>query len=385
VAVANVVKYNGTPEVFAWKFPNETLGTWTQVIVNESQEAVLFKSGKALDIFGSGRHTLDTANIPLLNQIINIPFGRSSPFSAEIWYINKVYSLDIKWGTQTPVQLQDPKFGVFVPVSSFGQFGIRIEDSKKFLIKLVGTLQIFDKDSITKYFRGLYQTKVKDAISSYLVNEKVGILEINASLDKLSDYLKERMKPILDEYGIGLINFYINSISIPEDDSGVKMLKEALAKRAEMDIIGYSYQQERSFDTLEGAAKNPGSGSAGLMGAGIGLGIGVGMGGAVGAQFGGIAKEVNTSSQPKSKECPACRAEIDINKRFCSSCGYDTQKEKEGAGTPQIKCGACGAVLASKSKFCPECGVTLLKKCTKCNTVISDNLKFCPECGEKLG
>ena len=154
MAIVEVVKYNSSPDVFAWKYPSEELGTWTQLIVNESQEAILFKGGKALDVFQSGRHTLETANIPILNKIINLPFGGRSPFTAEVWYINKVNSLDIKWGTASPIQLQDPKYSVFIPVRAFGQFGIRIENSKQFLVKLDGTLSVFDKTNILKYFRG---------------------------------------------------------------------------------------------------------------------------------------------------------------------------------------------------------------------------------------
>lgn len=434
MAIVEVVKYNGTPDVFAWKYPSEELGTWTQLIVNESQEAVLFKGGMALDVFGSGRHTLSTANIPLLNNIINLPFGGRSPFTAEVWYINKVYSLDIKWGTATPIQLQDPKYGVFVPVRSFGQFGIKIGDAKKFLVKLVGTLSIFDKDNLVKYFRGLYLTKVKDAISSYLVNKKISILEINAYLEELSDYLEERIKPTLDEYGIGLVNFYVNDINVPEDDPGVMKLKDALAKRAEMDIIGYNYQQERSFDTLEGAATNPGT-AANLMGAGLGLGMGVGLGGAVGTQFGGLAKQINTGAA-ETKQCPKCNAVMDKAGRFCAGCGYDTQETKPEETPPgQVKCSNCGALLnagvkfcpecgnpynpcpkcgadlppgaekcdvcayespglcpacshplpSKNMKFCPECGASLIKKCPNCQVVIEGKPKFCPECGQKLG
>ncbi len=148
MAIIEVIKYDGGADVFAWKYPSDELGTWTQLIVNESQEAILFKGGKALDVFGSGRHTLSTANIPLLNKIINLPFGGRSPFTAEVWFINKIFSLDIKWGTATPIQIQDPKYGVFVPVRSNGMFGIQIEDSKKFITKLVGTMKIFDKQNI---------------------------------------------------------------------------------------------------------------------------------------------------------------------------------------------------------------------------------------------
>lgn len=432
MAIVEVVKYNGNPDVFAWKYPSEELGTWTQLIVNESQEAILFKGGKALDVFGSGRHTLETANIPILNKIINLPFGGRSPFTAEVWYINKVNSLDIKWGTASPIQLQDPKYAIFIPVRAFGQFGIRIENSKQFLVKLVGTLPIFDKTSIVKYFRGLYLTKVKDAISSYLVHKQISIMEINAYIEELSSHLQEKMQPVLEEYGIKLINFYVNDISVPEDDSAVKKLKDALAKKAEMNIIGYNYQQERSFDTLEGAAKNNGS-SADLMGAGMGLGMGVTMGGAVGNQFGGISKNIDTSAED-TKPCPSCGAIMPKSKRFCSECGCDTTKKKEtdkegfvtcnkcgakykntmkfcpecgdkynpcpkcGADLPEgavgcITCGYelptpcphCGATLPDKNvKFCPECGKSLIRTCPSCSNPITGNPKFCPECGTKL-
>ena len=240
MAIVEVITYNGGPDVFAWKYPSTELGTWTKLIVNESQEAVLFKGGQALDVFAAGRHTLSTANIPFLNKIINLPFGGRSPFTAEVWYINRIHSLDIKWGTPTPIQLQDPKYKVFVPLRSFGQFGIQIGDSKQFLTKLVGTLPVFDKDNVINYFRGLYLTKVKDAISSYLIKKGVSALEINAYLDELSEHLKEKITPTLDEYGIRLLNFYVNDINVPEDDPAVKKLKDALAKKAEMDIVGKS-------------------------------------------------------------------------------------------------------------------------------------------------
>jgi membrane protease subunit (stomatin/prohibitin family) len=432
MAIVEVVKYNGNSDIFAWKYPSEELGTWTQLIVNESQEALLYKGGQALDLFTAGRHTLETANIPILNKIINLPFGGRSPFTAEVWYINKVYLLDIKWGTASPIQLQDPKYKVFIPLRSFGQFGIQIEDSRKFLVKLVGTLPVFDKENIIKYFRGLYLTKVKDSISTYLIKKQISVLEINAYLDELSEYLKERMMPILDEYGIKLVNFYVNDINVPEEDTAVKKLKDALAKRAEMDIVGYSYVQERSFDTLEGAAVNPGSGQASLMGAGIGLGMGVGIGGSFGQQMGGIAQGVNTKEM---KKCPKCSIDMDVDKRFCSSCGFDSYSkadEKKKSDTvacskcgyeysrnvkfcpecgdsynPCMYCGAdvkegatscgvcgkelpspcpkCGTLLPNKNvKFCPECGESLLKGCSKCGTKIDGSPKFCPECGNKL-
>ncbi|MCL2659563.1 MAG: SPFH domain-containing protein [Acidobacteriaceae bacterium] len=378
MAVVDVVKYDGGPDVFAWKYRSDELGTWTQLIVNESQEAVLYKGGQALDVFAAGRHTLSTANIPFLSKFVNLPFGGRSPFKAEVWYVNKAHSLDIKWGTPTPIQLQDPKYRVFVPVRSYGQFGIQIGDSKKFLTKLVGTLPVLDKTNILNFFRGLYLTTVKDSISTYLVKKNVSALEINAYLVELSDHLKEKITPTLNEYGINLLNFFVNDVSVPEDDPAVKKLKDALAKRAEMDIVGYSYVQERSFDTLEGAATNPGSAQAGLMGAGIGLGIGMGVGGAMGSQASGLAQSINVKEM---KRCSGCNANMDAAARYCPSCGSDTQKAAQADATT---CSACGAVFSQKFKFCPECGVSLAKKCSNCGAQVDGSSRFCPECGNKL-
>jgi len=381
MAIAEVIKYNGSSDIFAWKYPNEELGTWSQLVVSESQEAILFKGGKALDTFTSGTYTLDTNNIPLLNNIINLPSGGRTPFTAEVWYVNKVSSLDIKWGTATPIQLQDPKYSVFIPVRAFGQFGIRIEDARQFLIKLVGTLPIFDKENITQYFKGLYLTKVKDAISTYLIHNQISIMEINAYVEELSEHLQEKIEPILAEYGIRLVNFYVNDISVPEDDSAVRKLKDALAKRAEMEIIGYNYQQERSFDTLEGAAKNQGTGSN-LMGAGMGLGMGVTMGGAVGSQFGGIAGNLNTAAKD-SILCPKCGAAVPAGKRFCADCGYDMSEAAVSKERVVVTCSCCGAKYKNTMKFCPECG-DKYNPCPKCGADISDGEKICPECGYEI-
>ena len=375
MAIIDVLKYNGNPDVFAWKYPSEELGTWTQLIVGESQEAVLFKGGRALDVFQSGRHTLETANIPLLNTLINLPFGGRSPFTAEVWYINKIYSLDIRWGTPTPIQLQDPKYKVFIPVRSYGQFGITIENSKQFLLKLVGALPVFDKATLTSYFKGLYLTKVRDAISTYLVHKQISIMDMNAYLDELSDHLQEKIQPMMAEYGIRLANFYVNDISVPEEDPAVRQLKGALAKRAEMDIIGYNYQQQRSFDTLEGAAKNTSSPSAGLMNAGIGLGMGTVVGNAMGGRLAAITKELDVQ-QKDARTCPKCKTALETEKRFCADCGYDTLHGDE----EPVHCCSCHASFAPTMKYCPHCGAKYVP-CPKCGASLSEGSVACTNCG----
>ena len=380
MALIQVVKYDGGPDVFAWKYPDDELGTWTQLVVNEAQEAVLFKNGVSYDLFTGGRYTLITANIPILNEVVNLPFGGDSPFKAEVWYINKTYNLDVKWGTPTPIQIQDPKYGIFAPVLANGAFGLRIEDSRKFLNKLVGTLRVFDKRSMVDYFRGLYVTKVKDAISSYLTDHQVSIVQINAYIDELSTHMREQIRPIMAEYGIELVNFYINEISVPDDDPSVETLRKALSKRAEMDIVGYTYQQDRSFDTLEGAAINPGSIAAPIMGAGMGLGMGYHFGNA----FGEMAREVRLTNKNENevalKKCPKCGKDIPAEHRFCGGCGCDTQGTKQ----EQVNvCSACSAPLSKDDKFCPECGRTL-NLCQYCGADIPNGLQSCPHCNKPI-
>ncbi len=381
MAIVDVIKYEGEPNIMAWKYPSQELGTWTQVIVNESQEVVFVKEGKVLDVLGPGRHTLSTKNIPLLSKLINLPFGGKSPFTAEIWYINKIFALDVKWGTAPAIQLEDPKYHVFIPVTSFGQFGIQVEDSKTFLTKLVGTMHTFEHDKMVKYFRGLFVSNVKNNISGYLVKKQISILEINAYISEISSELENCLRPEVEKYGVKLVNFYVTSIEAPEEDTAVKKLKDALAKKAEMNIVGYDYNTARSFDTLESAAKNEGNGS-GFMNAGMGLGMGLGLGSQFGNQMGNISTKINTSNTNPTKEqdtsntikCKQCGCEVDKNLKFCPECG-----NKLG-----VFCKKCGAKIIEGKKFCPECGEPQIFKCPKCNQEIPETSKFCPECGEKI-
>lgn len=424
MAIVDVLKFNSDASIFAWKYPNSELATWTQLIVNESQEAVLVKNGQIADVFGPGRYTLSTDNIPVLQGLINLPFGKRSPFSAEVWFINRAFSLDIKWGTTTPIQVQDPKYGVFVPLRAFGQFGIQIEDSRRFLTKLVGTMPFFNSKTLTDYFRGLYITRVKDRLSSCLVKSKISILEINSHLDEISSELAAQLKAEVAEFGINVASFYVNDINVPEDDPAVKRLKAALSKRAEMDILGYNYQQERTFDTLNTAAGNKGIAGS-VMGAGMGMGMGFGMGNAMGNAVGGMDNVMTTKEE--KKECPNCHASIGASLKFCPECGTDTTKKEpekksicSGCGgefTPGTKfcpecgkkinpcsacgcdmpdgadvcpgcgqrlCPNCGKSLTPGAKFCLECGYALRKKCVNCGADLPENTKFCPECGTKV-
>lgn len=376
MAIAEVIKYNGGKNDFIWKFPNEEIGTWSQLIINEVQEAILLKDGKICDCFGPGRYTLDTLNIPILNKIINIPFGQKSPFKAELFFVNKLHILDIKWGTVSPIQIQDPKYKIYVSLRSFGQFGVKIDDSVTFFRKLIGTNKNFSKDELISFFRGIYLTKIKDTISSYLVKKSISILEINAYLEELSLYIQDKLSPFFKEYGIEMLNFYINDINFPDDDESIKKLKDALSKRAEMDIVGYSYVQQRSFDTLEGAAtNNSGNLSNDFINAGIGITLGNSFGNVMGKNIGSQI-DVTGEKVEKIAKCIACGKSFDGNANFCPYCGNAQKKI----------CNKCGSIQSNiEAKFCFQCGESLIKVCPNCKTEIEENGKFCSCCGHRIG
>ena len=390
MAVIDLVKWDGNPNILAWKFHSEELSTWTQLIVNETQEAYLVKSGVYQGPFGAGRHTLSTENIPYLSKLINLPFGGKSPFTAEVWFVNLATNLSIKWGTPDPIQLNDPKYQIMVPVRAFGQYGIRISDPKKFLLKWVGTLKVFDAYTLSDYFKGVFATKIKTGIANAIIKQGISVLEVSTQLDALSDMLKQSLGAEMAEYGIGLAQLNINSINVPEDDTAVVTLKKALAKRAEMGLLGYTYQQERSFDVMQTAAGNEGTPGT-LMGAGMGMGMGVGIGVPMGNAFAQIAPQVQGGSAPPSPQsqttatiqsqvmCAKCNAVNQAGARFCATCGGGISIPSNPSN---LICTKCNAAIAKDSKFCPECGTKTVASCKKCGCEISVGTKFCNNCGE---
>lgn len=404
MAIIDLVQWSGNPSILAWRFPSDQLSTWTQLIVNETQEAWLVKEGVYQGPFGAGRHTLDTANIPLLTALIGLPFGGKSPFTAEVWYVNRATNLDIKWGTPDSIQLQDPKYQMMVPVRAFGQYGVRINDAKQFLLKLVGTLPGFDTTTLADYFKGVFTTRIKSCIAQAIIKNGKSVLEISTDLDSLSETLKMALAPEMAEYGVSLVQFNIHSINVPEDDPAVVTLKSALAKRGEMSILGYNYQQERSFDVLQSAASNQGN-AGNVMGAGLGMGMGMNMGDAIGGAF----AQLTPSIQPAAATiaCPGCSSKNPAGTHFCGKCGTSLESSAKPAKAG-ITCDKCGAGLAAGSKFCmncadqvnpcPACGEDNSKDagtcrschqalplpCPKCAAAVPAGAKFCNTCGCKL-
>lgn len=318
MAMIHVLKWDAAPRVFAYRFENCELNHKSQLIVTESQEAVLVKEGLFYGPIGPGRHTLETKNFPFLSKMVStLATNRKTPYTAEVWFLQKSAALDLKWGTSDPLIVEDAKYHIALPIRAFGQYGIRISDSCRFLARFMGRLPAFTEKTLAGYFKGAIVTRAKDAIASVMEKENCSLLQIGTRLNDISASLERRISEDLADYGVELKLFMVNSISADDADPSVAQIKTALAKKAEMDIIGYSYTQERSFDALQAAAGNEGNAGT-VMGAGIGLGMGAGVGLPMGNAMMAIAKNINPDG---AKHCVNCGCELPSQAKFCPGCG----------------------------------------------------------------
>lgn len=295
MALIDVVKCEMDGKLLCEKFPSDDLRLGTQLVVYNAQTAFFVKGGVVCDEFTAGTYTIKTKNIPLLNKIINLPFGSKSPFQAEVWFVNHISKLDMKWGTPQPLQLEDPRYGVIVPVRAFGQYGIKISNARKFMETLIGNMSSFSAEQIDSYFKGKMIASLNVLISQKIAKDKISILDINTNLLEMSEYCKAQIQQSMEQYGIELCDFTIMSINVPQDDPSIVKLKAAKDEMARINIIGRdNYQMGRSFDVLETAAGNTGAGGQ-MAAMGAGLGAGVGFGAMVGQMAG---QTMNTNPTP---------------------------------------------------------------------------------------
>lgn len=219
MGIIDRIKYDGNPNGAQWlihKCPSEQFVLGSQLIVNQGQEALFLRGGEALDLFTPGTHTLSTGNLPILNRLVNLPFGGKTPFAAEIYYINKTANLDLKWGTSTPVPLEDPKYGIIVNIGARGQYGITIRDSRLFVSRIIGAVPngaTANHLLILNYFNGLINATVKSIISKYMIRKQISFLEISQFLSELSDEFQKALYDEFERFGIEVVNFYCESIA----------------------------------------------------------------------------------------------------------------------------------------------------------------------------
>ena len=236
--VIDVIKYEGDNRTFIWKHPCEDFNTGSQLIVHESQEAVFFRDGKALESFGAGRHTLETQNMPRLKDHFNAIAGGKSVFHAEVYFINLTTQLGVKWGTDSKIRMFDPISGLHLELGACGTFNIKVIDGRKLLLKVVGTTSGFTQDNVfgttssaTNYFRGMIVAKVKSNLARAIRENDINVLEVDEHTGELADILKNEINNVLDDYGMYVPEFFITNVLTPDDDPNYARLKEQHAER----------------------------------------------------------------------------------------------------------------------------------------------------------
>ncbi len=435
--IAETIKYEGDNSTFIWKHPCEDFNSMTQLIVHESQEAIFFLNGEALDLFGAGRHTLQTQNIPKLGKIINKTTGGDTPFHCEVYFINKTVQMAIKWGTDSKVRLLDPSLGIPLEIGACGEMNLAVCDSRKLLLKLVGTMQgiawedngVGFTKSIQNAFRPLISTAVKTNLSNAIKSNNINILEIDEQLGTLSQIMRKSIIGGFEEYGLTIPQFYITNVALPEDDPNFRKMKELhtvsfqtsmiraeallksakadadaevtasirkvemerqateteIAKRkAERELI--NAQAEAQAKRMSGLAEAEVMAAKGytqrdVLSADVQKAYAEGIGNMTINGGGGVAGDMLGLGVGMAAAGAVAPQLGEMFKGFSAPVNTETASESGE------KCEKCGATLPANAKFCLECGEKIVPAdmvvCPECGKTVAKG-KFCLECGHKF-
>lgn len=306
---SDVIKNTGDGNLLIWRQPEEDFNTNSTLIVNPGEEAIFIKNGEILQVFSNGSYELKTENYPFLSRIRNMLTGGVSKYSCSVYYVRLAHSMEILWGTESPIQLRDPVQRIATSVRARGSYKIQIRNSNIFLTKLLGNnVQALDQSEIEKYFNEQFQQKIKSTLTRALKNSNEEILGICSEMDLFAEEIAPLIQEVFEEYGIKLINFSISAMDIPEDDPNRQYLEDAYAKARELDIMGERYRTIKGMEILENLSVNPGAGGIASAGAGLGMGM------AAGSVIGDIAKNVFSPIEPTPK--PQTPVQHPTNSRF---------------------------------------------------------------------
>ncbi len=305
----------------------------SQLVVRESQSAVFFRDGRALDTFDPGRHTLTTANLPLLKKAVGLAFGGKSPFRVEVYFVNHKVFTNAKWGTQEPIPFRDRELKM-IRIRANGIYSYKVTQPQIFVNKIVGTENVKDRNEVEEFFKNVIVSRLTD----FLGETYSTIFDLPRDYDELSIGAKSRIFEDFDKYGLELTDFYIRSITPPQE------VQKMIDERTGMGVVGDldKFTQFQAAKALRDAASQEG----GAAGTGVGVGAGIGMG----AMIPGMLKK-STQQPEQVKTCPKCGEAVPDDAKFCPHCG----------------------VKFEEKRFCPECGKE-----------IQEDAKFCPHCGRKL-
>jgi membrane protease subunit (stomatin/prohibitin family) len=343
-----------------------------QLIVQENQSAVFYRDGKALDVFGPGRHTLTTMNVPILARLISLPFGGTSPFQAGVVFVARHTFQDMKWGTKEPIPFRDSEL-YMVRLRAFGKYSFRVADPTLFVNSIVGTRGLVSTQQLGEYLRDIVVSRLNDLLGENLKT----VFDLPAYYDELAAGVKARVADDFSKQGLELVDMLISAITPPEE------VQKKIDERASMSALGdmNRYMQYKAAESMPDAAKQPG----GAAGTGMGLGMGFGFGqvmanafsGGQGQQQGQQGGGQQGGAQAQMIPCPKCGTPTPAGSKFCNNCGANVQQQAATQTCPN-----CQAQVQAGAKFCNNCGQSLEPKaCKNCNTPVPAGSKFCGNCG----
>ena len=434
MAIIDVIKYEGDNNTFVYKHPTEDFNSGSQLIVHESQEAVFFRDGKAMDRFGAGKYTLDAESLPLMKSFFKKVASGPSQFHAEVYFVNLATIMGVRWGTDSKIRMYDPASGLHLEIGAFGEFNIKVSDSGNVLLKLVGTELGLKKEdivggsgystaSVSGKFRALVMTKVKSFLPKSIRENNIDILEVDEHLDEISEYIRKHLNEVFSSYGLMLPEFFVTNIATPDEDPNFRRLKQqhaerylkiqeqrireaeamAATKRAEAEAAlklaeskgdAVAAAEARKIlaeaEAIEIEAK--GMAEARVLHAKGGdygmetareVGVAAASNESGGGAAGGIASDIVKAGVGIGVGVAVGKATVGAVSGVMEDVTNPGGKKEGAAGWTCPKCGHEG----NTGKFCQECGEKKPEpsktwKCPKCGHE-GNTGKFCEECGEK--